>query len=291
MQPRNYLTEMLDNYKSCIPRLAASDVGHANRFLKAARSAVCFDLPHGGRLFPDDPGLNNMPLDMEGFARPPYQTIAVEFDITCTDGSTENVVVVAIDDEANGGTVCIPSYKTLEPDDSWRLAAFGFFLPYKDLGVRTADGKWQHIVKFLKILPHAVDGFAREAGYTEIQPYLEELYRESLSHYILGYLHLCAAIWTHEVSFEDVEPNKAKNQFRRARGKAPLFTYKVLTIGKKKRKSRHLGGTHASPRSHLRRGHYRTSKSGKRYWVQPCMVKGETPGFVHKDYRVEGEAA
>ena len=85
-----------------------------------------------------------------------------------------------------------------------------------------------------------------------------------------------------------IEPDEAKNRMRRARGKAPLFTYKVLTIGKKKRKSQHQGGTHASPRSHLRRGYYRTSKHGVRHWVQPCMVKGETPGFVHKDYKVEG---
>ena len=76
---------------------------------------------------------------------------------------------------------------------------------------------------------------------------------------------------------------------RRAQGKAPLYTYKVLTIGKKKPKSRRLGGTHASPRSHLRRGYYRTSQKGIRHWVQPCMVKGGTDGFVHKDYRVEGQ--
>lgn len=32
------------------------------------------------------------------------------------------------------------------------------------------------------------------------------------------------------------------------------------------------GGTHASPREHHRRGHYRTSKSGKRYFVNATVV-------------------
>lgn len=108
-----------------------------------------------------------------------------------------------------------------------------------------------------------------------------------LSDYVT-YKEFCRALHEHEVTFDDIEPDAAKNRLRRARGKAPLFTYKVLTIGKKKRKSAHQGGTHASPRSHLRRGYYRTSKNGVKHWVQSCMVKGETPGFVHKDYKVEG---
>jgi hypothetical protein len=104
------------------------------------------------------------------------------------------------------------------------------------------------------------------------------------------YAEFCRTVNENHVTFEDVEPDAKLNKMRRARGKAPLFTYKTLVIGKKKRKSQHLGGTHASPRSHLRRGHYRTSSKGVRYWVQPCMVKGETDGFVHKDYVVEGAA-
>lgn len=288
-QPRNYLTQMLDNLSDCTRRMTTSDAGHAKRFIAGAKSAVCFDLPRGGQLITGDPGLARLPLDAEGFTRPPFDVIAVEFDITCSDGSVEQVVIVAMHDEKHGGVLCIPSYKTFAPDDSWRVAAFGFLLPYKGLGVRKADGGWQHKVQFMAVLPDAIRGFAHEAGYADADEYVEALYSESMSYYMLGYLHLCAAIWTHEVSFEDMPPHKGQNRMRRARGKAPLFTYKVLTIGKRKRRSQYKGGTHASPRSHLRRGYYRMSKNGKRHWVQPCMVKGETPGFVHKDYKMEDD--
>lgn len=32
----------------------------------------------------------------------------------------------------------------------------------------------------------------------------------------------------------------------------------------------------------------RAAREGVRHWVQPCMIKGETPSFVHKEYVVEG---
>lgn len=102
------------------------------------------------------------------------------------------------------------------------------------------------------------------------------------------YAAVCQLLANHEVETQDVLPDAKEARSRKIRGKAPLFTYKTLVVGApKKRAVERSGGTHASPRSHLRRGYYRTSKKGVRHWVQACMVKGETPGFVHKDYRIE----
>lgn len=115
-----------------------------------------------------------------------------------------------------------------------------------------------------------------------------ELGLESYKPVVRFYAAVCQLLANHHVETQDVEPDDRENRSRKLRGKAPLFTYKTLVIGKPKRRQRVGSGTHASPRSHLRRGYYRTSKKGVRHWVQACMVKGETPGFVHKDYRVEG---
>lgn len=46
-----------------------------------------------------------------------------------------------------------------------------------------------------------------------------------------------------------------------------------------------MGGTHASPRLHLRRGHARQYAEGKYCWVQPHVVGNKKLGMVHKDYR------
>ena len=46
------------------------------------------------------------------------------------------------------------------------------------------------------------------------------------------------------------------------------------------------GGTHASPRWHLRRGHWRTLGDGQRVFVRECEVGDIARGGVIKDYRV-----
>ncbi len=107
--------------------------------------------------------------------------------------------------------------------------------------------------------------------------------------YVYFYTAVCQILTNHNVTTEDIEPDAKAARSRRIRGKAPLYTYKTLTIGAPKaRQVVRGGGTHASPRSHLRRGFYRTSPKGVRHWVNATMVMGETPGFVHKDYQVEG---
>lgn len=53
----------------------------------------------------------------------------------------------------------------------------------------------------------------------------------------------------------------------------------------------HQGGTHASPRQHERRGHWRTYRSGKRVWIKNCVVGDPTLGYVKHDYMVTGALA
>lgn len=77
----------------------------------------------------------------------------------------------------------------------------------------------------------------------------------------------------------------AKLQTARAkRGKAPLFAYWTLQLGGKSERGENQGGTHASPRVHLRRGHPREYVPGKWTWVQPCAVGSKAAGIVQKDY-------
>lgn len=72
---------------------------------------------------------------------------------------------------------------------------------------------------------------------------------------------------------------------RLKKGKLPLFEYKTLHVRPRNTDGKSKGtGTHASPRLHLRRGHIRRYKDGKKIWVQPCMVGNKKLGVVHKDY-------
>jgi hypothetical protein len=51
------------------------------------------------------------------------------------------------------------------------------------------------------------------------------------------------------------------------------------------------GGSHASPRWHVRRGHWRQLADGRRVFVRACEVGDPTRGGVVKDYLVEARAA
>lgn len=78
------------------------------------------------------------------------------------------------------------------------------------------------------------------------------------------------------------------NSKRAAKGKGPvLFDWRTVEVAPVAKKMPDQGGTHASPRLHDRRGHWRTMKaSGKRVWVRDCKVGDASKGVVFKDYRV-----
>lgn len=81
------------------------------------------------------------------------------------------------------------------------------------------------------------------------------------------------------------------NTARAKKGKGPLkFTWHTVTIGPRPGPQGSKGGTHASPRLHDRRGHWRTTASGKRVWVRDCKVGDASKGVVFKDYKIK-EAA
>lgn len=84
-------------------------------------------------------------------------------------------------------------------------------------------------------------------------------------------------------SIEDAAANKK----RARKGKAPLVEFKLVSVtGKETHKVSTPHGTHASPKQHWRRGHWRTYKSGKRAWVEPMLVGDEKNGKIIKDYAI-----
>lgn len=98
------------------------------------------------------------------------------------------------------------------------------------------------------------------------------------------YSHVVTAVVGGAGEMQQCAPNPA-NAKRVAKGKKPLYDWHTVAIEPPRTASPYRGGTHASPRPHDRRGHYRTYKSGKRVWIANARV-GSGPGFVFKDYVV-----
>ena len=78
-------------------------------------------------------------------------------------------------------------------------------------------------------------------------------------------------------------PHEA-NARRKAKGKRPLFTWTTINLDAPRYKSEPKGGTHASPRLHDRRGHWVTSKLGKRFWRKDSKVGSAKNGITIQSY-------
>ncbi len=99
----------------------------------------------------------------------------------------------------------------------------------------------------------------------------------------------CSVLNCANVGTADVIASPLLNKKRLKNGKQPFFTYKVLQLTDERGGSgskRGAGGSHASPRMHLRRGHVRRLES-KSVWVRPTLVNpGSRDGVVVKDYAI-----
>lgn len=93
---------------------------------------------------------------------------------------------------------------------------------------------------------------------------------------------------TDGIEVRKIEAPIALNKKRARKGKAPLRDYHVLRLSAATEKeSRELGGTHASPRIHFRRGHIRTLADGRELWIKSTIVGLKTgDDWVRKEYKV-----
>lgn len=83
--------------------------------------------------------------------------------------------------------------------------------------------------------------------------------------------------------------NALVNAKRIRKGKRPFFEWTTVEIKPRSTSQESKGGTHASPKPHMRRGHVRKLKSGKIVSIKPMIVnKHKMPdeGFVFHDYKV-----
>jgi hypothetical protein len=112
--------------------------------------------------------------------------------------------------------------------------------------------------------------------------------RESLLIAVVSVTRFLSALNCININRIEHKPSEKLQKARAKRGKQPLFSYWTLEIDlpKSRAAGEDYGGTHASPRVHLRRGHPRKYAPGKYCWVQPHVVGNKAAGMVHKDYSV-----
>lgn len=182
-------------------------------------------------------------------AKLPYDNCWIEFD-GYEAGAPIGFLCVAENDSGYIGQV----YAKNKKQDCWI-----YWFTYKSLNGKSLVNKHMasHEETFYQMLIHAPSAFLSALNCSNINK-IEHIHSDKLQ------------------------------KARAKRGKKPLFSYWTLEIDMERSAVVGIdnGGTHSSPRLHLRRGHPRQYAPGKWCWVQPCAVGNKNLGMVHKDYAV-----
>ncbi len=235
---------------------------HANRFWCGADLA---DLPRAPiYLFRDSTSFDSDAVDrlaqsnMVGRLHLPHQQVL--FEVTQRKGEAASLVTYA--------------RETSEHIEAYLFQRCG------------ATGRWTDVLCRAAILP---DGVAD----TETHPSMEageeaDRYRLVLTGMVwrsVGLLSLGHPLREHSIP--------VTRRPKLARAGVVGWTYRVAEIdfSHVQTEVARRGGTHASPRWHIRRGHWRSLSDGRRVFVRECQVGDIARGGVVKDYQVELENA
>lgn len=284
-----YSDEMCDDLSKYMRtnKKGASYYGRIKRLLQGR--AIHFQLPHGGYILPNN--ADEVVIDTD-ILRPPYPVTVLEYSEGGTElrvGETPSTkrLVLAVDE--GDSVVIFPAYYS-DAYDAWHPPMLYWRLKYgrtlslsrtvprdfADDDVITYGEGWSGALQSINA-PITLDEYAS----MELRNINQEL---------SVYMDYSLAMSEYETDISEQKPDPQRIKMRRMRGKRPLFTYKVITItGKRKVSNEGKSGTHASPVTHLRRGHWRHYKSGKRAWIEAMMINGPD-GMVVKDYIVESRA-
>ncbi|MBJ9677919.1 hypothetical protein [Burkholderia gladioli] len=203
-----------------------------------------------------------------------------------------------------GGVFVLPVYYV---DDlrAWQLGAGGSFIP-RDFRIgedfeqlsgsriaedalravgRAYDGAYRFRAEPFVVVPELFSGLvSRAAG--DADRALATVQLDARDEVTMA-VQACSVLNCANVETIDFSPSRAMNAKRAAKGKPPFFTYKLLQLtANRPAKGEPSGGTHASPRTHLRRGHLRRLED-RVVWVRAAMVNAQSPaGVVAKDYLI-----
>ena len=234
-----------------------------NTMLYIIKNSEHFAIPDEGRLLNDKiKGLIDVSLNL------PYDNMTVEY---YKDSEVEKRVIFASQDDKYIFISCAGYYKKL---NKWKFS--NCIMTVKRNSKCTNEG-----IVYDIIFP---ENF--ENNFTDNQLESEEMFTKNLSFYIF---ELLEALTCKNVYTELLEPiDEKKNERRIKQGKLPIYETKILVIDTKPKEidTTWKGGTHASPRQHLRRGHIRRYSWGN-IWINNMIVGKAENGKVDKSYAVK----
>ncbi len=241
----------------------------------ALKLATKFVLPLNGSLI-DDEGLRGVRSHED--MRLPFQYVALEFEAEEDHGLEKRVLILG---DPSGGYILVTPWFYEKTNKKWALFP-SFFLPQKTSEAFDVGKEGLIKVRYSVSLSCCLQD-------------KDENFRELTNNFLTdclfaatSFLNAFACLNVH------IEKSTAKStkQGKKVKAALPFDDYHFLTVdvpGKSGSRGEGLGGSHRSPREHLRRGHIRRLDSGP-IWVNACVVNAGIGSKVGKSYLVRKSA-
>lgn len=298
MQPHDFLRQAtlgvsghLKKYSAMYPDQYVSD---SMSLLSSAKEAVKFVMPTDGKLF--DTKLAGLSENH----RLPYERILIEYECKSPGGMSSEVfgeratrpankrIVFAEQYEKTIAVASIVSFKDPYGNDVWTVQPYiSEIIPANlvdgaNIEVTAPEGISTPVISQFLVDHFDMGGHAKK---TFGDAWKEHAYFDMLDE-VNCVLNLMEALSCKNVSAEQL-PVKNNKLAQRKKGALPYDLYHVLVVNSRSgEKSVDQGGSHRSPREHIRRGHIRRLPSGN-IWVNSTIVNHGNHGKVHKVYALE----
>lgn len=128
----------------------------------------------------------------------------------------------------------------------------------------------------------------------EVKKMLPEAWEDAEKHAVSVYALACVLSFLIEhkkIDINHVDVPIQRNTKRQKRGKLPYSEYKQVAFTQTiKPHGEHQGGHHASPRFHVRAGHWRHLSRDRKVWVRAALVGDPSRGSIIKTYKLDAPA-
>ena len=288
---RNYAAQVERDMKNWVDQAKKIGRPHkaAEMYFNMIKDAVHFALPDNGRILNDNlKGLFGKKV------RLPYPVITIEYYVHQKPTFTENGIEYqaicpkrfALASERKVGEkyvidLCVVNY--ISTFSKWLPQPLGFVLDWGEKETFSKDGRVNISGYPFTVDETAINLLRKKVGDDKAHRMLTD----DISDEVSAVLEMCEALTCGNVSTEPLEKIDVAKQAKRARqGKLPMYETRVLTIsGEVSGRRDSLGGTHSSPRQHLRRGHIRRLPKGN-IWVNSAVVGNPLKGIIEKSYEI-----
>lgn len=278
MRTTNYSAHIVDKLNQVVPHFSQLSLeGQVlSECLKHLKDSQKFIIPDNGIIIEGMLGrkitMQNMQEKYCTPLRLPFPAVALEVPVTVAEALHifDASVILAHEQEEEDGSFVI------------RVLVM----------IRRPSGSWDILSRGVNLRDNSMSGFPASDDTYRSGEHHGQWVSENMYQFISVLLQFIAASrCSNTMADVAISPPEKLNKKRRKAGKQPFFSYKVLTIGGfSSSASANAGGTHASPRVHLRRGHIRRLPN-KTVWVNAAVVGDKSRGMVTKDYCVAPQAS